>query len=249
MKLGEYLSRFIFTRRCPACSELLDFDVWDEAFCRECREKWEIEKAKGCNICGKAICECECMTKTLSASGALCHRKIVKYSISSPTVHNTLIFIKKNNNPRVSGFLASQLALIIEADPNISELVRGDAIVTYVPRSRSAIVKYGHDQSEIIAKLFADRLGISCITLLRRKKRRAVAQKKLGAKERAKNVKNMFEVIPGNGSFIEGKTVLLFDDIVTTGSSMGACVSHLVRAGARFVVCLSVATTENSKSR
>ena len=188
------------------------------------------------------------MTKSLASSGALFHRKLVKYSLSAPAVHNVLMFIKKNNNPRVSGFLSSQLANLLLSDASVSEFISSDTIVTYVPRGRSAVVRYGHDQSEIAARLIAKELGASFLPLLKRKRRKNVAQKKLGAKERAKNAKNMFAVFPKNAHLIEGKTVFVFDDIVTTGSSMGACVSHLVRFGARNVICISIATTENAKS-
>ena len=249
MRFFEFLGRFFYTRKCPSCGELLDFDVMDEAFCSECRDKWEIEKAAGCVICSRSVCECECMTKTLSSSGALTHRKIVKYSLKAPVVHNTLIFIKQNNNPRVSGFLASELSAVVLSDSNLKELCGDDAVVSFVPRSRSAIVKYGHDQSAIIAELLADKLGISFSPLLKRKLRKGVAQKRLNAKKRAKNVKNMFCVIKKSRESLVGKTVFLFDDIVTTGSSIGACTSCLIKAGASNVICLSVATTENTKTK
>ena len=247
MTLSEFFGRFIYTRKCASCGELLEYELSGEAFCPECREKWETQKVEPCRVCGRAVCECECMTRLLERSGAVMHRKIVKYSLSSPAVHNTLMFIKRNNNPRVSDFLASQLASLLIADKNMSELITEEAVVTFLPRSRAAIVKYGHDQSEIVARILAHKLGTRFIPIIKRKRKRAVAQKKLNAKARAKNVKNMFEISAKKRSLVEGKTVLVFDDIVTTGASMGACVTHLIRAGARIVVCLSIATTENSK--
>ena len=247
MRLSEFFGRFIYTRKCPSCYELLDYDLSGEAFCAECRGKWDRAKIEECRLCGRAICECTCMTKAIKSSGALCHHKVVKYSVKSPIVHNTLIFIKKNNNPRVSDFLAAQLVTVLKADVDISDIISSDTVVAFVPRSRGAIVKYGHDQSAILAAALADKLGAAYFPLLRRRRKRSVAQKKLNAKQRAKNVKNMFEIDRGNCCLVEGKTVILVDDIVTTGSSMGACVSHLVKAGARFVICVSVATTEAGK--
>jgi predicted amidophosphoribosyltransferase len=46
---------------------------------------------------------------------------------------------------------------------------------------------------------------------------------------------------------VRDKYVVLIDDIVTTGASMAACVSLLIRARARAVVCLSVCYTEKEK--
>jgi len=226
---------------------MLPYELSGEAFCPECRAKWDTDKVDEWNICGRAICECECMTRALKNSGALCHRKIVKYSLKTPVVHNTVMFIKKNNNARVYDFLASQLASVLLSDSSLEDILKGELVVTHVPRSRSAIVKYGHDQSAILAKALAKKLGAVSLPLLKRSRRIAVAQKKLSAKQRERNVRNMFVTVQKTHSFIEGKTILLVDDIVTTGSSMGACVSHLIRAGSKLVVCASVAATENSK--
>jgi competence protein ComFC len=157
------------------------------------------------------------------------------------------MFIKKNKNPRVSAFLSSEIASVLRANEDISELLADDVIVTYVPRSRSAVIKYGHDQSELLALCLAESLGTISLPLLCRSRKRGVAQKKLDAKAREKNSKNMYELVEKHRPFIEGKTVILVDDIVTTGSSMSACVSRLIKAGARFVICASVATTEVSK--
>ena len=194
-----------------------------------------------------AICECDCMTQTLKKSGALCHHKIVKYSAKNPIVHGTLMFIKKNKNPRVSEFLAAELCSVLSADDDLREILDDEVIVTYVPRSRAAVVKYGHDQSELLSAYLADKLGARALPLLRRKRKRTIAQKKLDAKSREKNAKNTYDTVEKHRALIDGKTILLVDDIVTTGSSMAACVSKLIKAGARFVVCASVATTEVSK--
>lgn len=247
MKLSEFLLRYVYTRKCPCCSELIDYDHASDAFCPECRPRWDKAKVESCSICGRAVCECICMTRALKKSGALCHHKVVKYSVKSPIVHGALMFIKKNKNPRVSAFLSSEIASVLRANEDISELLADDVIVTYVPRSRSAVIKYGHDQSELLALCLAESLGTISLPLLCRSRKRGVAQKKLDAKAREKNSKNMYELVEKHRPFIEGKTVILVDDIVTTGSSMSACVSRLIKAGARFVICASVATTEVSK--
>ena len=93
MKLKELLERFVFTRKCVSCGELMPYDRRNEAFCSDCRMKWDVEKTHECKRCGKAVCECICMTKELERAGALCHHKAVVYSSYHPTVHNTVMFI------------------------------------------------------------------------------------------------------------------------------------------------------------
>ena len=246
MKFGEFLGRFVYTRKCPSCNELIPYELSHEAFCNECRAKWDKEKVRECDVCGRVMCECSCMTRTLAQSGALCHKKIVNYSSKVAVVHNTLIFIKKNNNTRVSRFLAVQLSSVLSADEDISEMISSDCVVCYVPRSRSAVLKYGHDQSQLLAQALSEELGCTFIPALRRSKRSSRAQKKLSADKRAKNVRNMFETEPELSAEIKGKRVVLVDDIVTTGASMGACARVLIRAGAVAVICASVASTKST---
>jgi predicted amidophosphoribosyltransferase len=84
--------------------------------------------------------------------------------------------------------------------------------------------------------------GIPAKALLSRRAG-GVEQKKLDAKERAKNVNSRFEVIALAADEIKGKRIILVDDIVTTGASMAECTRTLIRAGALSVIALSVATT------
>ena len=246
MKLREILDRFVFTRKCPSCGALLDYERRNEAFCSDCKLKWNVLKTRECKRCGRSMCECICMTSTLSKAGALCHHKIVKYSSDIPVIHNTMMFIKRNNNPRISGFLAEQIRSVLAADKDLPCLDADRAIITYVPRGERAVIKYGVDQSENIAGSLSEIMSLPFVRSLERVKG-GKEQKKLNATQRAKNAKKLFRLCDGVSDGIDGKHVILIDDIVTTGASMAACVALLIKAGARAVICVSVASTENSK--
>ncbi len=248
MKFSDIFDRFVFVGKCPSCREMLPYERRAEAFCEDCRPRWDKAKAEECSVCGRAVCECICMTATLSHSGALCHHKAVKYSSNTPIVHNTLMFIKRNKNPRVAGFLASQLLSVIKADGELPMLTPENTLVTFVPRGKRAVLKHGFDQAELIARAFADRSGFEFQRTIRRR-RGGGEQKRLSAKDRSKNVKRLFEADEENIDRVRDRYVILVDDIVTTGASMAACVSILIRARAGAVICLSVATTEKEKKR
>lgn len=248
IKMSELFDRFVFVGKCPACREMLPYELRDEAFCKGCRPEWDKAKVMECSTCGKAICECVCMTSALERSGALCHHKAVKYSSESPIVHNTMMFLKRNKNPRVAGFLASQLVSVMYADEELPELTADNTLVTFVPRGRKAVLTHGFDQAELISKAFAEKMGFEMRRTIRRS-RGGREQKRLNANDRAKNVKRIFEADGENISHVRDKYVILIDDIVTTGASMAACVSLLVRARAGAVICLSVAYTEKTRKR
>ena len=243
MTVSEFLDRFVFTRKCPVCGTLMGYERRAEAFCAECRLKWDVAKTRECKVCGQSVCECTCMTKTLSASGALCHHKVVFYSSYEPVSHRTIMFIKRNRNPRVSGFLASQLASVLEADKELPSLDAENTVITFVPRGREAVAKYGFDQSMLLAQSLSERIGIPWIRALRRV-RGGREQKKLSAVQRQKNVKSLYEPEDTLGEMVAGKNVILIDDTVTTGASMAVCTKQLIRARAKAVICLSIGTTE-----
>ncbi|MBO5683157.1 MAG: ComF family protein [Clostridia bacterium] len=245
MRAREFFERFILTRKCPACGELISYENRKEAFCSECRARWDVLKTRECNICGRAMCECICMTKTLSDSGALCHHKLVAYTRDS-VVHNTVSFIKRNENERISGFLAEQMYLVLRADKDLPPLDADSFVITFVPRGRRAVLKYGVDQSRELA-LALSRISNIPFAETTNRLRGGKEQKKLTAAQRRKNVQKLFVPCEDIDASVGGKTVILIDDVVTTGASMSAAVHHLIRARAGAVICLSVASTPDNK--
>ena len=202
--------------------------------------RWDVLKTAECRGCGRAVCECICMTKALSASGALCHHKVIPYSLGESVAHNTVMLLKRNKNPRVTNFLASQMLSVILADSELPRCDAESAVICFVPRSRRAVIKNGVDQSAELASALSALSKIPCVLAFERAKS-GKEQKKLSAAERVKNTKKLFAI--RDASEISGKTVILVDDVVTTGASMAACVPHLIRARASAVICLSVAST------
>lgn len=73
-----------------------------------------------------------------------------------------------------------------------------------------------------------------------RKTRNAAPQSGTGsAAERRANISGAYEII--DPELVQGKHVLLIDDIITTGSTVSECARMLGLAGAESVVCASVA--------
>lgn len=109
-------------------------------------------------------------------------------------------------------------------------------LITFAPRRRSARLQAGFDQAESLARTVAEELEIPFETLL---SRRAFsrAQHKLKGEKREKNVKDAFS----STRPLEGETVLLIDDIVTTGASVKECARILKKSGAMkvFVLCIA----------
>ena len=115
--------------------------------------------------------------------------------------------------------------------------------VAWVPLSRQRLRKRGYDQARLLAEETAKLLGLPCSSLLR-KKRNNPAQSGTGnAEKRRLNVKDVYEI--RKYADISGKTVLLVDDIVTTGSTLNECARVLKAAGAKAVYAGTLARRQD----
>jgi len=103
----------------------------------------------------------------------------------------------------------------------------------------------GFNQSELLAKFIAKRTGIPLVGALRRRKQ-TDSQAGLTRAQRRTNVVGAFEV--SRRERVEGRHVLLIDDVLTTGATASACAAVLKRAGAKRVSVLTLARADRRKS-
>ena len=152
---------------------------------------------------------------------------------------NELIYnIKRVKRRDLLDFISDEMVCSIK-----NSISADNALITNVPRKSSRVLKYGFDHSEEIAKAVSKKLGIEYVKLLKSNLRSP--QKKLQGEERIKNAKfNYLRKKPD----LTGKRVLLLDDIVTTGASMGACSLLIKRLGAKEVigVCMGITYRDDS---
>lgn len=112
-------------------------------------------------------------------------------------------------------------------------------IITWIPLSRRRLRKRGYDQAELLARLIAKRHGFDCVRLLK-KLRDNPPQSGTGSPEKRRaNVKGIYSCI--KPQLVQGKTILLIDDIVTTGATLSEAAGVLKKAGAAGVYCAAVA--------
>lgn len=119
----------------------------------------------------------------------------------------------------------------------------GDWILTYPPRSKKKQREVGHDQSYETARRLSRLTGIPMIACLVRITGSDTAQKTLGAAQRTENAQGSYEISRRYEKDLGGKSVILVDDIATTGATLAACASILKEAGAVRMIALTAAKT------
>lgn len=113
--------------------------------------------------------------------------------------------------------------------------------ITSVPVSAQRKKRRGYNQSELIARNAAQRLRLPYAEVLE-KIADNPEQHKLSREDRKRNVCGVYR--PLSSGTIQGKRILLIDDIVTTGATLGECAKELLEAGAQAVTCAAIAEVE-----
>ena len=108
-----------------------------------------------------------------------------------------------------------------------------------VPLHPKRLRERGFNQSLVLAKVISPALEVSLDFLSLRRVKYTLPQTGLKRDERRKNVKGAFGV--DGGTDLKGKTVILMDDVATTGNTLNECARVLKKAGCERVYCLAVA--------
>lgn len=118
-------------------------------------------------------------------------------------------------------------------------LAQSDVIVP-VPLHRWRLWSRRYNQAAVLALALGKLCGppVETSALIRHKKTRS--QGRMGRTDRAHNVRGAFAVPEGAAAKITGKTVLLIDDVMTTGATLAACTDALKKAGAAHVDVLTL---------
>ena len=119
-------------------------------------------------------------------------------------------------------------------------------LVTCVPMHKKERARRGYNQAELLARECAEMMGLPFAEVLEKFKR-TKPQHKTNAKERMLNVRGVFRMIDRES--VKGKHVLLIDDIITTGNTLGECAKNLSQGKCRFVSCAVVCTTVDRLSK
>ena len=224
---------------CVGCGERLD-NPWSP-ICPDCKSSYDAVKTSNCSLCAQPLHRCSCVGEYLESHFIKRHFKVFRYqNREENAVANKLLYsMKRDNRADVREFLADELADALKD----FLLDRDNVIFTNVPRRRAAIVEFGMDHAADLAKLLAKHFGCEYRSLLVSKSEQA--QKTTHGKEREKNV--VFDIKGRNPISLKGKTVIIVDDIVTTGASM-ATAGALIRAlGAKEIIAASLAETYKDK--
>lgn len=234
MSTVDYILDLLYPPTCLVCGEL-QVPGTKVPLCRSCQQKWEELRRSTCPLCKQPQTLCQCVPPLLSdlARNVACVH-LVPYEQNS-VAGRLLLTAKDERLPRLTNFFADELqaVLAVRDIPSNSD----KPVLTYLPRSRDRAFEKGVDPSKALAKALGERIGIEMTECFAR--RNAPPQKEMGVTERLRSARRTYRLRKRCPS-LEGATVLLVDDILTTGATMLAGVELLSAAGAKKICCITV---------
>jgi len=152
---------------------------------------------------------------------------------------STLLRLKYGNRPDLGPVLGQLLCPVV-----LSHVSAGDVdVVVPIPVPYDRLIERGYNQAALIARPLAAALSAPLGARILRRNAASVKQASLNRRDRLTNLQGAFSLRDERS--VEGKRVLLVDDVTTTGATLAACQALMERAGARCVDSVVVARTES----
>jgi competence protein ComFC len=231
----------LIPEKCAFCGEPVEYGR-NSPFCKICHAKWEHEKV----LCrrksyGQPVAQYPHCSDQNERYGFVQHLTEYRPDNHESTSTALIFKLKHRATPKLIDLVADEFANMLKDSANGIESIKPDNVaVTFVPRSKNAVVRDGYDHMELCAKATAKRLDV-CFSKPFIRSSGAQEQKKLDANLRVENAKNTIHIKPG--CRFDGITFILLDDIMTTGASLNVCSELLLSAGAKAVIAAVIAST------
>lgn len=242
--IKRILQRFIellIPTRCRIC-QLVGATV----FCEDCAAKLEQVGDPRCARCGRrkhqsfASPDCaECYNQDTGVVRARSH------FIYNETARKALAEFKFNRHTGVGKKLTEMLtsATKVGLAHTFGEPELHFSAVVPVPLHRNRLRKRRFNQALLIGRQLAETHTLSCHPDLLLRVKDTKTQVGLTATQRFSNVQGAFRVNPQRKSLLDGRNLLLVDDLMTTGATLAACAKALRRGGAGLVYGLTLFST------
>ena len=221
---------FALPPRCPACGQIV---AEPHAFCLGCWQSLSWLGEPCCARCGLPFEygspgeDVECGACLADPPRFARLRSAVAYG---DTARKVALKLKYGGRPSVAETLARFMARQIGRPERTDS-----ALLVPVPLHRWRIWTRGYNQAGLIATALSKRTAIPTELDLLRRVRPTPPLKGLNLRERALAVRGAFEIRDGGRAKLEGKRVILVDDVFTSGATADACIRVLQRAGAASV--------------
>ena len=239
--LGEGFFDLIYPSNiyCISCGNIID-NSRPYGLCDACVRALKWANGRTCSRCGKilqesygpALCTDCAELEHVYEKGYTC----VEYGTSERDMLHRFKY-------KEQAYLGRKMAEIMYDRMQIEELTPD--LILPVPMFGRKEKKRGYNQAAVLASCLAKHMNVSSPGRLLVRTVETEAMSKLGVLGRKKNIREVFSVSRDQADKLQGKAILLIDDIYTTGSTADACARTLMEAGAAKVYVFTFASGAN----
>lgn len=214
---------FALPPRCAGCGTIVS-DV--HSFCTDCWTGIHFLGESGCGTCGLPL------EATEAGTCAVCLARPPRIARTRAAVaygdlsRGLAIRLKYGRKVAIARTMARYMAPLIGRSEN-------DPILVPVPLHRRRLWQRGFNQSALVARELSRTLKVRSDPMILRRLKSTPPLKGMTPAQRRKTVSGAFEVL--DKTAVAGRTIILIDDVLTTGSTAEACARTLQRAGAARV--------------
>ena len=216
MYFFEKILEYIFLPSCGVCGKLSEGYLCKK--CEENLEKYLINKKQNLN------------NLKITRNIQILH--IFKYE---EIIRKLIVNYKFNDK----SYLYKTFCEFIVKNKKIFDFIKSYDIIIPVPIHNERMKKRGYNQSELIAKELAKRIGVKCYTDILLKIKNNKMQSTLSKKEREENTKNVYKL--KNVEKIYNKKVIILDDIYTTGATINSCIKEFEKVEVKKIGIITLA--------
>lgn len=229
MGINKYFFDLLLPERCIICGKIITDKTNQYLICSACKAMLTPIKKNVCSNCGLPLISeiKECLRCRSIETNYLSNRSLFKYS---GDIKEVIYQYKFNNRKRLSFYFAYMLSeVLFENYP--------DSIIIPVPGRRIVRKNKGWEHIDLIGNILKQKYKLPVKKLLVRKGRKA--QKTLSREKRSENLRKNISIRKNFKTMPD--SIVLLDDVFTTGTTINECAGILKSAGIREIYSLTIA--------
>lgn len=212
----------IFPLRCAGC------DVAGTVWCEECHNRIIAPKGRSCPACGFPL--------EIGISCSICEDwpnrvHVQSFAYYQKPLSSAILRLKYRSDKALANEMASWLISVFHRTGWVADCV------IPVPLAEVRLRQRGYNQVTLIAASFANELKLPIFTNALIRMRETQSQVGLNRQARHQNVEGVFRA---DSHIIQDRSIVLVDDLLTSGATMKNCAIALLNAGAVQVFCLTI---------
>lgn len=236
-----WLVDLVLPPRCPGCGTTVETQG---TFCVPCWGSLRfLEAGEGCACCGEPA------GAAATFDGWRCGRCLAEPPpfvraraafVYGGAIRRAILGFKHRDRTELAAMLAGHMARAAHGLLDPEEALQ-EVVLVPVPLHRWRLWRRGYNQAGLLARALARQTASYWLPDALERVRMTRTQQGLSRAERLRNLKGAFRVPEHQRERIRGRTVVLIDDVLTTGSTAQRCAQALLRAGAGQVRVLTLA--------